>query len=165
VPAQAWCDWEALKLAALLGDGRAAWESSVRLSARAPHALWKQRETTPALVADVLCVIVGRLDSRRERVLRLCDQLADQADSEREKQHIAVVRHTLHTDGPVPMPLLPRVASVPPNTDADAWLSTLREAYRKGKVRDEDLLLDPSYAGLRAKFALADVLRVPRAFA
>ena len=36
VPAQPWCDWEALKLAALLGDGRAAWEALVRLTARAP---------------------------------------------------------------------------------------------------------------------------------
>jgi hypothetical protein len=164
VPAQAWCDWEALKLAALLGDGRAAWESSVRLAARAPKPLWHQRETTPVLVADVLCVIAGRLESRRERVLRLCEQLAEQADGEREKQHISAVRHALHGDTRPPTPLLARAASVPQAADVAEWLTTLQEAYRKGKVRDEDLLLDPSYASLRTKFALAEVLRVPRAF-
>ena len=53
---------------------------------------------------------------------------------------------------------------MPASSDVNAWLSALREAYRKGKVRDEDLLLDPSYASLRSKFALADVLREARAF-
>ena len=45
-----------------------------------------------------------------------------------------------------------------------AWLGAICEAYGKGRVRDEDLLLDPSYAELRAQFALGEVLRVPRAF-
>lgn len=164
VPAQPWCDWEALKLAALLGDGRAAWESTVRLAARAPRVRWNQRETTPALVADVLAVIAARLDSRPERVLRLCDQLLQQADTEREQNHIAAVRDALDAAVPVPPPLLSRVACVPASEDVAAWLTALREAYRKGKVRDEDLLLDPSYAPLRAEFALAGVLREARAF-
>jgi hypothetical protein len=164
VPAQPWCDWEALKLAALLGDGRAAWEACVRLAQRAPVSRWRQRETTPALVADVLVVIASRLDSRLERVLRLCEQLCEQSESDREKQHITAIRNALEKEKTPPMPLLPRTACVPANSDVSAWLAALREAYRKGKVRDEDLLLDPSYASLRTKFALADVLREARAF-
>jgi hypothetical protein len=164
VPAQAWCDWEALKLSALLGDGRAAWESSVRLAVRAPAARWRQRETTAALVADVLIVIAPRLDSRRERVLRLCDQLREQAENEREKQHIAAVRHALEEDTAPPRPMGARHSGVAAAGDVTARVSALSNAYRSGKIRDEELLLDPDYSELRRRFALADVLRVPRAF-
>jgi hypothetical protein len=164
VPAQAWCDWEAFKLAALLGDGRAAWESAVRLSARAPKARWRQRETTPVMVTDVLSVVAGCMKVHREQLLRLCDQLAAQCEGEREQRHIASVRQAMQSGSPSPMPLLPRVSDVPASTDIPAWLAALKEAYRKGRVRDEDLLLDPSYAPLRQQFALIDVLRTPRAF-
>ncbi|MET0385229.1 MAG: SMI1/KNR4 family protein [Polyangiales bacterium] len=164
VPAQPWCDWEALKLSALLGDGRAAWESSVRLATRAPAMRWRQRETTAALVADVLVVIVSRLNTRRERLLRMCDHLHGQAESEREQQHIAAVRHALAHDAPAPAPLGARHASIASPGGTGAWITLLGEAYRKGKLRDEDLLLDPTYASLRTQFALADVLRVARVF-
>ena len=165
VPAQPWCDWEALKLSALLGDGRAAWESSVRLAARAPKHRWRQRETTPALVADVLAVISPRLPARAERVLRLYDQLHGQAESDRERQHIADVRRALMTRSAAPPPLGARIPSVVPHADTSAWIAALSEGYRRGKLRDEDLLFAPSYAPLRARYALAQVLRVSRAFA
>lgn len=164
VPAQAWCDWEALKLAALLGDGRAAWEASVRLAARAPKPRWRQRETTPALVADVLAVISPRLPARAERVLRLYDQLHLQAEGERERQHIAEIRISLINRSAAPPPLGARTPSVVPLADTTAWLAALCEGYRRGKLRDEDLLFAPSYASLRAKYALAQVLRVARSF-
>jgi hypothetical protein len=165
IPAQPWCDWEALKLAALLGDGRAAWESSVRLAARAPKTRWRQRETTPALVADVLAVISPRLPARAERVLRLYDQLHAQAEGERERTHIAEIRYSLMNRSAAPPPLGARIPSVVPHADTTAWLAALCEGYRRGKLRDEDLLFAPSYASLRAKYALAQVLRVSRAFA
>jgi hypothetical protein len=164
VPAQVWCDWEALKLSALLGDGRAAWESAVRLAARAPAARWRHRETTASLVADVLAVIAPRVNLRRERVLRLCDQLCEQAEHEREREHVALVRHALQSDLAAPLPLGARNPSISDHGEATAWISALSEAYRKGKIRDEDLLLDPSYADLRKDFALAQVLRVARVF-
>ncbi|HEX4354513.1 MAG TPA: SMI1/KNR4 family protein [Polyangiales bacterium] len=164
VPAQAWCDWEALKLAALLGDGRAAWESAVRLAARAPVARWRERETSPVMVADVLAIASSRLTTHREQVLRLFDQLVAQADGEREHKHIASVRLAHQTGSPPPTPLLARASSVPPGTDHATWMTSVKEAYRNGKLRDEDLLLDPSYAPLRAKFALIEVLQTPRAF-
>jgi hypothetical protein len=164
VPAQAWCDWEALKLAALLGDGRAAWESAVRLAARAPATRWRQRETSAALVADVLVVIAPRFETRRERVVRMCEQLRDQAESEREQQHIAAVRHALQAELPAPLPLTARSTGIADEGETSARIAALSEAYRSGKIRDEELLLDPGYARLREQFVLADVLRVPRAF-
>lgn len=165
IPAQPWCDWEALKLAALLGDGRAAWEASVRLATRAPKNRWRLRETTPALVADVLAVIWPRLPARAERVLRLYDQLRAQAESERERAHIADVRRAVMNRSLPPPPLGARVPSVVPHADLSAWLAALCDGYRRGKLRDEDLLFAPSYAPLRARYALAQVLRVSRAFA
>ena len=49
----------------------------------------------------------------------------------------------------------------------NATLWALSNAFDEssGKLRDEDLLFAPSYASLRAKYALAQVLRVARAFA
>lgn len=164
VPAQPWCDWEALKLAALLGDGRAAWEALVRLATRAPKPRWRQRETTPVLVADVLAVIAARLTSRRERVLRLCDQLIEQTENEREQSHITAVRHAILTQAEAPQPLDPRNHGIAQSGDRARWIKDIGHAYGLGRVRDEDLLLDPGYASLREGFALADVLRVPRAF-
>lgn len=165
LPAQPWCDWEALKLAALLGDGRAAWESSVRLAARATRTRWRQRETTPALVADTLAVIAERVSARPERVLRLYDWLLRQADSDRERQHIADIRRALMNRAAPPPPLGARVPSIAPLADTASWLTALCEGYRRGKLRDEDLLFAPSFAVLRAKYALAAVLRVARSFA
>lgn len=164
VPAQAWCDWEALKIAALLGDAKAALEAATRVSARAPKPRWSQRETTPVMVADVLAVIAKALGPRREQLLRIYDQLTEQAESERDKHHIGAVRKALFADETVPDPAALRTSSIPPNDDREAFMAALREAYRQGSVRDEELLLDPAYARLRRKFALADVLRVRRGF-
>jgi hypothetical protein len=165
IPAQPWCDWEALKLATLLGDGRAAWESAVRLAARAPKNRWKQRETTPTLVADVLAVVTQRLAVRHERLLRLYDQLHSQADGDRDRQHIAEIRKAILTHAPPPVPLAARSPSIAPRADTSSWIAAICDGYRRGKLRDEDLLFAPSYASLRAKYALAQVLRVPRGFA
>ncbi|HKU39702.1 MAG TPA: SMI1/KNR4 family protein [Polyangiales bacterium] len=164
VPAQPWCDWEALKMAALLGDARAGLEAGGRVSARAPRARWEQRETTPAQVADVLAVLAPRLDPRREQLLRIYDQLAEQVDEDSDRQHIVAVRKALFAEEEPPTPANPRTSSIPPSGDRAQWMNALKEAYRQGAVRDEDLLLDPAFAKHRAKFALGEVLRVRRGF-
>jgi hypothetical protein len=113
----------------------------------------------------VLAVIAPRLPARAERVLRLYDHLLGQAESERERQHIAEVRRALMTRSAAPPPLGAPIPSVVPHADASAWLAALCEGYRRGRLRDEDLLFAPSFAPLRARYALAQVLRVSRAFA
>jgi hypothetical protein len=164
VPAQPWCDWEALKIAALLGDSKAALEAASRVSARAPRPRWGQRETTPVMVADVLAVLAPRLSPRREQLLRIYDQLAEQVDSERDKQHIVSVRKALFADEVPPAPKAMRTSSIPPSGDEKEWMTALGNAYKQGAVRDEDLLLDPAYADERRKFVLGEILRVRRGF-
>jgi hypothetical protein len=164
VPAQPWCDWEALKIAALLGDSKAALEAATRVSARAPRPRWGQRETTPVMVADVLAVLAPRLTPRREQLLRIYDQLVEQSDSERDKQHIVSVRKALFAEETPPAPKAVRTSSIPPSGDPKEWMAALAEAYRQGAVRDEDLLLDPAYAMARRRFTLAEILRVRRSF-
>jgi hypothetical protein len=115
-------------------------------------------------VTDVLLVITPRLRLSRERLLRLCDQLREQAENERERAHIALVRQALQHDSLPPTAIGARNPAIARAGDTADWISALSEAYRKGKIRDEDLLLDATYAELRSQFALADVLRVARVF-
>ena len=95
VPAQPWCDWEALKISVILGDTRSALEAATRVSSRAPKSRWDQRETTPIMVADVLAVIAPRLRARREALLRIYDQLTEQVADETDKQHVAAIRRAV----------------------------------------------------------------------
>lgn len=164
VPAQPWCDWEALKIATLIGDARSALEAATRVSSRAPKARWDQRETTPLMVADVLAVIAPRLRARREALLRIYDQLTEQVDEEDDKQHVAAIRRAVFAgeDPPAPLPL--RTTAVPPDPDSARFFASLKAAYQRGKVRDEDLLLDPIYAALRKTYDFAEILRIPRGF-
>ncbi|HKP55216.1 MAG TPA: SMI1/KNR4 family protein [Polyangiales bacterium] len=164
VPAQPWCDWEALKISALLGDSRSGLEAAARVSARAPRGRWGQRETSPTQVADVLAVLAPRLVPRREQLLRIYDQLAEQSDSDKDKQHIVAVRKALFADEEPPTPASPRISSIPPAGDQAQWMAALKKAYQQGAVREEDLLLDPAYTSARKRFILAEVLRVRRGF-
>ncbi len=164
VPSQPWCDWEALKIAVILGDGRSAIEAAARVSSRAPKNRWDQRETTPLMVADVLAVIAPALGERREQLLRIYDQLTEQCDDEDDKQHVGAVRRAVFARQIPPPPLPLRTTAVPPDPDATRFFSSLKEGYRRGKVRDEDMLLDPVYGVLRKQYDFAEVLRIPRAF-
>jgi hypothetical protein len=164
VPAQPWCDWEALKIAVILGDAKQALEAATRVSSRAPKSRWDQRETTPIMVADVLAVIAPRLRARREALLRIYDQLTEQTEDESDKQHVAAIRRAVFAgeDPPPPLPL--RTTAVPPDPDAARFFESLKQGYLRGKVRDEDMLLDPMYAVLRKTYDFAEVLRLPRGF-
>ena len=165
VPAQPWCDWEALKISVLLGDAASALYAAARVSSRAPKARWDQRETTPIMVADVLGVIAPKLiQHRREALLRIYDQLTEQVEDDEDKQHVGAMRKAIFRGEAPPASLPLRSTAVPPDPDPVRFFESLKEGYRKGKVRDEDLLLDPVYAGLRATHDFAEILRVPRGF-
>ena len=163
VPALAWCDWEALKIAAMLHDVRAVLEAAARLSIRAPAVRWAQRETSPVQVADVLRHVATAIRPQ-ELVLRLFDQLAAQAQDSTAREHITAMRRALFDKQPLPPPRAIRPCAVPPSADTDAWWSGLRAAYESGAVRDDDLLLEPAYAPLRARKDYGDILRIARLF-
>lgn len=162
VPAEAWCDWEALKLATLLGDAERAVAAARRLCARAPKERWALRETTPGAVADALGVVAQRL-LQRDVIMRLFDQLTEAAEGE-EGEHVAAIRRALH-HGEVLRPTMPpNPTAVSPHPDPNVFWQKLEKAYREGRVRDDDLLLDPMYQQLDAHRPLKELLRIRRDF-
>jgi hypothetical protein len=163
VPALTWCDWEALKLAVLLGHVPLALEAAGRLSLRAPRSGWRMRATTPAQVAEVLGWLVAEVDPP-DPLLRLLDLLAAQETDEEERRHIATIRHAAVRGDSLPPTHPLRTTVAPADSDrATSWVA-LEAAYRKGRVRDEDLLLDPAYRALRHHRPFADLLRIRRDF-
>lgn len=163
VPALPWCDWEALKIAALLGDTRAGMEAAGRLCARAPAGRWAKRETTPLQVADVLGYLAASLPSK-EPVLRLFDQLSEQVSGDSERAHIAALRKACFDGSAPPPPVAVRPCAVAPDPDLARFKQAIMSAYEAGQVRDDDLLLEPAYAPLRERGELGTVLRVARDF-
>ncbi len=162
LPALPYADWEALKIAVLLGDHRAALEAAQRLCSRAPKKRWRERETKPVRVAQVLGWLAGERE-HREILMRLLDQLAEQADPS-DVPAIQAVRRALFTEEPMPETRATRPTAVPalPN-DPKRWAS-LQQGYSEGRVRDEDLLLDPAYGGPHANPPLGGLLRIRREF-
>ena len=163
VPSVAFCNWEALKLALLLRDVESALEAAARLCARAPKAAWRNRATQPLRVADALSLLVAEVEPP-EPLLLLLDQLRAQADNEADAQAIAAIRHAIVSGDGVPTTHPVRSTAVPAQPDPEAWWSALEAGYQDGKVREEDLLLDPAYRPLRKLRPLSDVLRIPREF-
>jgi hypothetical protein len=163
VPPLPWCDWEALKLAVLLGRNKEAIEAAIRLSSRAPQTRWAERETTPGRVADVVGQLAAQVHDAGP-LTRILDQLEEQAGDEDERAHVHSVRKAVAHGGPLPPSGSPRPTVVPPRDDHDAWWQELRRAYSEGVLRDDDLLLDASLAPLRAKYDFGEILRIRREF-
>jgi hypothetical protein len=162
LPALAYADWEALKLAVLLGDVPAALEAGTRVSSRAPRARWRSRETKPLRVAQALSWLAEEKE-HRDTIMRLLDQLAAQADPA-DVPAIHAVRKAMFTESPMPETLATRATAVPVDPNAKKRWALLEEAYREGRVRDEDLLLDPAYGGREADPPLHLLLAIRREF-
>lgn len=162
LPALAYADWEALKLAVLLGDVPAALEAASRVSARAPRARWRSRETTPLRVAQALGWLADEKE-HRELILRLLDQLAAQADPG-DVPAIHAVRKAMFTESPMPQTRATRATAVPVEGNPLKHWAALEDAYREGRLRDEDLLLDPAYGGRNADPPLHRLLAIRREF-
>ncbi len=165
VPAQPWCDWEALKTAVLIDDIRSAMEAAERLCSRAPQRRWLDRESTAGAVADVLGRIAGRAETR-ESLLRLLDQLVEQVGESEDRARVVAVRKAVFSGGPLPSPSPVRPTAVPrpPGASVEQWWEALVQAYLAGAVRDDDLLLDPAYRELRTHRDFSELLRLTRDF-
>jgi hypothetical protein len=162
IPALPWCDWEALKLAAILGRPVEALEAASRLSARAPEKRWVERSTQPVRVADVVAR-VAVLDADKVPWVRLFDLLEEQS-GDGDKPRIATLRRGVVSGDGLPPPELGRPSLLPAQVDPTAWFEAVRAAYIAGDLRDEDLLLDPVLEPLRKKKPFADILRIRREF-
>ncbi len=163
VPPLPWCDWEALKLALLLGDTGSAMEAARRLCQRAPAAAWRARGTTPGQVADVLGLLAHAVEPA-DPLLRLLDQLGAQAQGAEQQHRIATVRRAIFSGEALPPTQAPRAPAIAPLPDPAAFWDALEGAYREGRVRDEDLLLEPTYRPLARHRPLADLLKIRRDF-
>ncbi|MCA9583095.1 MAG: SMI1/KNR4 family protein [Myxococcales bacterium] len=163
VPSLPWVDWEGFKVAALLGFPDAALEAARRLSARGPAELWAQRETTPRAVADV----IGRVASAqasRDPWIRCLLALEDQCDGS-ERSHIMEIRLALGSGASAPTASpLSGPCPVGLSGDGDADWNALSEAYLRGDLRDDHLLLEPTLDTLRRDRNLADLLYLRRDF-
>ena len=164
VPPLHWCDWEALKLAVLLRRPTEALESLSRLSSRAPSDRWGQRETTPGKVAEVVGPLIAGLQTDPASWLRLLEALEEQADED-ERLVVAAISVAIDRNESLPE-LRPRETelAVAPQADLESWWNECQSAYYEGRLRDEDLLLDPRLTSLRAQRDLGQLLQIRRDF-
>ncbi|MEM9192977.1 MAG: hypothetical protein AAGF12_27630, partial [Myxococcota bacterium] len=162
VPSLLYCDWEALKLAVLLGRPGEALEAASRLCSRAPSSRWRERETTPAQVADVIGKVAVHV-SDPSVWIRLLDQLEEQAEGA-EKSQAHAVRRAVVQRGTLPPPRRNGEPAVAPHPDPTAWWQAVQKSYYEGALRDEDLLLDPQLASLGQRFDFQELLRIRRDF-
>ena len=136
--------------------------TSRRLCTRSPAAGWRTRGATPRQVADVVAQLVTEIDPP-EPVVRLLDQLAAQAQGD-EAAAIFALRKAAYCGEALPAAKPLRATAVSPSTDLPAFWRATEQAYLEGKVRDDDLLLDPAYRPLAREKPLAALLELRRDF-
>lgn len=167
VPAIPWADWEALKLAYLLGDLDAVIEAGGRLTRRAPSKVWDLRGTTPSRVAYLLARTLLRAPAaeRRASILRMLEPLRCQAKcGEDAAARDAILAALSRGATEIPKPWPEQATAVPALGDLDSWWRAMLESYRAGALRDDDLALDPTYDPLFATHDPAEILRIRRDF-
>jgi len=164
VPPLPWCDWEALKLAVLLGRPNDAIEAAQRLSSRAPSDRWRVRETTPGRVADVIARLAAASVDNKAWV-RILDSLVEQATDEDDHAQAHAVRRAILHDEPTPPPRHFREASILElHADPQQHWDQARQAYIDGALRDDDMLLDATLLALFEGHAPRELLEIRRDF-
>ncbi|AKF06347.1 hypothetical protein DB32_003496 [Sandaracinus amylolyticus] len=167
VPAIPWADWEALKIASILGDLDAIAESGGRLAKRTPEQVWEQRGTTPSRVAYVIARALPTVPEgkQRESLMRALDNLEPQSrDPEDRSARDAILAAARSGEILIPQPWPAQETAIPTQADVDAWWAAMVAGYQSGQLRDDDLVLDPTYDALRATHSIADLLRIRRDF-
>jgi hypothetical protein len=163
VPPLPWCDWEALKLAAVLGRNAAALEAATRLATLAPPEVWSKRETTPGRVAEVIAPLAARAPDKTPW-LRLLGLLGRQAARDpAEARIVAALHEALDRAAPLPAPRPARAEPVvPANADVEVLWQHAYRAYAEGYLREDDLLFDRALAPLGD--ARRELLKIRRDF-
>ena len=164
VPAVAWSDWEALKLASLLRYPAHALEAGTRLGKRAPSFMWDQRETTPSRVAFALARVAPKSAEAQEPWLRIFDALVAQALDDEDRAAATGIRAAVvaGTDAPPPDP--PQEAPIEVGDDVEGVWQVAVESYRAGELREDDILLDHRLRVLEPTHDPVDLLRIRRDF-
>jgi len=163
VPPLSWCAWEALKIAALLGQREEGFEAASRLASRAPREAWARRETTPLRVAE-LVALVAQGDPEPGPYLHLLDLLLEAAWGE-EVAAVGALRVALKGGTPLPAPNPPESPSgLLLDANADVAWAQAEAAYHAGALRDDHLLFERELDPLRATHSLGELLRIRRDF-
>jgi len=165
VPPLPWCDWEALKVAALLRRPREALVAASRLAARGPRGRWEARETSPGRVAEVLATLAPRVTDARPW-LAVLDELVREAADDDDRARVERVRQGF-LEGSTPTRAAATGAGsapppVPPFENLDAWWKDLEGRYLEGSLREEELLTDPGLEPIRRGRDLGGLLRLRR---
>jgi len=166
VPPIAWADWEALKLAVILEDWRAAVEVGGRLTKRSRKDTWELRGTTPSRVAYLLARGLKKAKpSDPSQWMRMLDHVSHQGLDDEDKTALAAITAAaLDPTAEIPLPSPPQPPALELDPDVDIAFARMREAYGAGQLRDDDLALDPRYDAVASTYPLADVLRIRREF-
>ncbi len=164
VPPEPWCDFEALKLAVVLGDTASAFEAGARLGKRAPTSVWAARRTTPSRVAHLVARALRASGASDEAPwLRVLDHLTLQALDDDDRAACVALREAAERRAPLPPPSPPHPTRFPMAEPSAGWWASLEQAYLEGQLRDEDLAFDAIYDSLPDHRA-ADLLRIRRDF-
>lgn len=164
VPAEPWCDWEAIKLAVVLRDDNAVLEAGGRLGKRAPARKWALRGTTPSRVA----FLVARAHNRVPRAdslpwQRIVDHLTLQALDDDDRHACESIRSSLGA-GELATPHPDQPVKVPRFDPPELWWEHLRAHYAAGALRDDDLAMHPVYDSLAPAHSAVELLRIRREF-
>jgi hypothetical protein len=160
-PPEPWCDFEALKLAVLVGDLPSAIEAGTRLVQPSPEERWSQRETTPGRVAEALGVLAARANARTV-VLRLLERLKASAGD--ELPVVSAVASAVSKGEAVVTRPVSETPVVPPSPDRNVYAQRLTDAYVSGHLRDEHMLFEPGLGPLRDAGWFGQLLHVRRDF-
>jgi hypothetical protein len=166
VPAEPWCDWEAIKLAVVLKDDSAVLEAGGRLGKRAPARKWALRGTTPSRVAFLVARAHNRIP-RKDSVpwQRIIDHLTLQALDDDDRHACEAIRSGLEfPSDPLPTPQPAQAIKVPRFEPPELWWEHLRAHYAAGSLRDDDLAMCPIYDGLAPAHHASELLRIRRDF-
>ncbi len=168
MPPIAWADWEALKLAVILEDWRAAQEVGGRLTKRSRKDTWERRGTTPSRVAYLIARAMRKAaqdEEARGPWLRMLDHVSHQALDEEDGAALSAIcaaAKSVDAEVPLPSPVQPPALLL--DDDPDIAFAQMREAYTSGQLRDDDLALDPRYDAVAGTYPLAEILKIRREF-
>lgn len=160
-PAEQWCDYEALKLSALINDAESGMQAATRLAQPSPRGRWEARETSPGRVAEAIGILARR-SGRREAILTLLRRLRDSAFE--ELPIVDGVIAAVESGAPIPTRPASLTPVVEPSTDRNVYAQRLTDAYLAGTLRDENMLFDPGLAPLRDAGWFGELHRLRREF-
>lgn len=161
IPSEDWCDYEALKLAALTNDAEAGIQAASRLAQPCPRERWARREAEPGRVAEAMGILARR-SGKEGAFLSLLKRL--RLSAYEELPIVDGIIASLRIGGPIETRPISPAPVVEPSTDRNVYAQRLTDAYVSGALRDENMLFDPGLAPLRDAGWFGELHKIRREF-